>query len=66
VSQTEIAKTEKSDGVNAQTSAKKTFYTSLPTKIAIEEVRRGHFCHNIRFQEMLLLSIQQNLGDAFL
>jgi len=38
VSQTEIAKTEKSDGVNAQTSAKKTFYTSLPTKIVIEEV----------------------------
>ena len=38
VRQTEIAKTEKSDGVNAQTLAKKTFYTSLPTKIVIEEV----------------------------
>ena len=38
VSQTEKAKSEMSDEVNAQTSAKKTFYTSLPTKIAIEEV----------------------------
>ena len=62
VSQTEIAKTEKSDGVNAQTLAKKTFYTSLPTKIVIEEVWRGHFCHNIRFQEMLQLSISTKVG----
>ena len=40
---------------------KKTFYTSLSTKIAIEEVWRGHFCHNIRFQKMLQLSISKRV-----